>query len=261
MTSDSRSNQAEAFHELKKDFEATIIRELLPGILHNFANPLNGIMGRAKLLQRRAYDRFKVSENAGTADETISGDGAKIINDIDLIAKETDRLFDLFKDVAGKIYRLSDSTIQEINLSHLIETEMAFLNFYLDFKHTVEKELRLDRNIPAVNGVTSDYSMAFSALIRHSMMAMKESPSKKLTISTYYEEPHVCVRIEDTGNHSISKEERRLLESITAVSSPFYNLDGNAGLFNALSLLKKYDARFDFDEGPEIHRLHVRIPH
>ena len=38
---------------LEKEFLATFLKELMPGILHNFANPLNGIMGRSKLLQRR----------------------------------------------------------------------------------------------------------------------------------------------------------------------------------------------------------------
>ena len=44
---------------LEDDFTSTFIRELIPGVLHNFANPLNGIMGRSKLLQRRIDDTVK----------------------------------------------------------------------------------------------------------------------------------------------------------------------------------------------------------
>ena len=40
---------------LEKVFVATFLDELIPGIFHNLANPLNGIMGRSKLMQRRLY--------------------------------------------------------------------------------------------------------------------------------------------------------------------------------------------------------------
>ena len=35
------------YRELENDFLSTFMGELMPGVLHNFANPLNGIMGRA----------------------------------------------------------------------------------------------------------------------------------------------------------------------------------------------------------------------
>jgi len=48
--------RGEIYQALEDDFSETFIRELMPGILHNFANPLNGIMGRARLLQKRMED-------------------------------------------------------------------------------------------------------------------------------------------------------------------------------------------------------------
>ena len=50
------------YTHLEKKFVETFLDELLPGIFHNFANPLNGIMGRSKLMQRRLDDFVKKLE-------------------------------------------------------------------------------------------------------------------------------------------------------------------------------------------------------
>lgn len=249
-------------NELKKEFEITVVQELLPGILHNFANPLNGIMGRSKLLQKRAHDLFQINGSADCVDglTSASTNTEKIIRDIDLIAKETDRLFDLFNDVAGKVYRLQDSSLQKINISHLIKCEMAFFNFYLNFKHTIEKELRLDWEIPDITGIPADYSMAVSTILRYSMNAMKMSPVKRLVVTTCHDSNCVHVIFEDTGVHDIDKEEKELLATMAATHEPFYHLDGKSGLFNALSLLKKYDVHIDVDSTSDDYSLSIRIP-
>jgi hypothetical protein len=53
--------QGEIFKELKKKFELTL-GGLISGILHNFANSVNGILGRSELLQGRA-ERLKLIIN------------------------------------------------------------------------------------------------------------------------------------------------------------------------------------------------------
>ena len=260
MTHGEHHEGLELLNELKKEFETTIIHELLPGILHNFANPLNGIMGRSKLLQKRAYDHFKVGSPEDPADVPVSAGEEKIIKDIDLIAKETDRLFDLFNDVAGKIYRLQDLSLQKINVSHLIKCEVAFFNFYLDFKHTVEKELRLDWDVPDITGIPADYSMAISTIIRYSMSAMKMSPAKKLVVTTCHDEKYVYSVFEDTGIHELDQEDKDFLSTLAPSRQPFYHLDGKSGLFNALSLLAKYHVRVDLDSTMDSYCLRLRIP-
>lgn len=118
------------FRELKKEFESTF-GELIPGILHNFANPLNGILGRSGLLEGRAKKNFELITNNGCKidDEILEG-CKKIIYDGGLIAREADRLFGLFNDVAGKVQRLHDTGLQKINLSEFVESEIAFFQFF-----------------------------------------------------------------------------------------------------------------------------------
>lgn len=260
MLEDKGIDQSEIFNELRKDFEGTFVQELLPGILHNFANPLNGIMGRSNLLQRTAKKGFKAASNINWAEGNIFKNYEKINRDIDLMVNGIDRLSGLLNNVVGKICRLNDAVMQAINLSELIESEVVFFDFYLNVKHHVKKQLLLDKGIPEIMGVPSDYSIAFSALIRHSMNSMQESPLKKLIVSTYYDKPHVCVRVEDTGVHVAEDEEKKLLRNVDALRRPFCELNGNSGLFNALSLLKKYNALFQIEREANVHIVCVKIP-
>ena len=131
---------SEIIHALEKDFEATFIKELIPGILHNFANPLNGIMGRAKLLQRRIEENQKKIEEmypdvaAGMIEEM-----QRIKSDIRAINRESEYFFDIFRDVAGKFYAIAAKNEDRINISQLLAAEMRFADFYLDFKHEIKK--------------------------------------------------------------------------------------------------------------------------
>src|SRR4030042_1427019 len=58
----NKMDRGEIYQALEEEFAATFIKELIPGILHNFANPLNSIMGRSKLLQRRIEEIAKQIE-------------------------------------------------------------------------------------------------------------------------------------------------------------------------------------------------------
>ena len=258
MSSECTEEQQELYVALREEFESTIIDELLPGILHNFANPLNGIMGRTQLLERKVRQRFDISSQDGGSSSTDSEQEHKIISDVELLMRETERCFDLFSDVAGKISRLGDETVQRISLSQLLESEMSFFNFYPDFKHRIEKNLILDREIPSVKGTQSHFSVAFAALIRHSMDVMKDSNVKQLTISTYYEAPYACVKIDDTGVHVFDDDERELLHMLQNSEGPVCPVE-SSGFFRALSLLKCYDARFQLHDTNDVHSLLLMI--
>jgi len=261
MSGQRDMEERDVFKEMMKEFEAGFTTELIPGILHNFANPLNGIMGRSRLLQRRATKNLEnINEYVDLHEETLQ-DCKKIIDDIDLIVNETDRLFNIFNDVAGKFYRLSDTAVRKINLSELIKTEIAFLDFYLDFKHQVKKNMLLDDEIPEVAGSPADYSIALSTLIRHAMSSMRDSEMKVLIVSTTSDETHVCVRIENTSMHSLSDEEKELIQSWDNLSKSYDETNVNRDLFNAVSLLKKYNVHFQCEEGSGFNIISVRIPY
>jgi signal transduction histidine kinase len=254
---DNRSLDHQVIYNLiEREFQETFIEELIPGIVHNFANPLNGIMGRARLLQRRLME---ITQSGVRDDSSYEDNKNKLIHDVDSIVRESDRLSSILQSVAGKFCAVSDKTIQRINLSELIELEMKFLDFYLEFKHSIKKVVQLEQELPEVKGTPADYSLALSALIRHSMSAMKESDSTEFYISTQFENGHVCMKIRNQGP-PIREDQKRLLleESQTDISS--LGMERNEGLTCAFLLLKKWGARFEIQSESGFNVISVLIP-
>ena len=259
--SDQEDNKNMYYQEihsvLEKAFQDTFVEELVPGIVHNFANPLNGIMGRSRLLQRKLLDIMKKADVE--KDASYQEDNKKLVRDVDSIAREADRLSGLLQTVMGKFCAIGDRTVQKVNLSELIELEMRFFDFYLDFRHNVKKTLKLDRELPEVRGAPTDYSLAFSTLIRYATVAMKESASKELGISTQFENGQVCVKIQNRGV-PISDDLKRLLldEAQGSASSLAGTVEGT--LICSFSLLRKLGASCDIRSENGLNTISVWVP-
>ncbi len=247
----------EIYSVLEKAFHDTFTEELVPGIVHNFANPLNGIMGRSRLLQRKLIDIMKSPDVE--KDISYQENNKKLVRDVDSIAREADRLSGLLQTVMGKFCAISDRTVQKVNLSELIELEMRFFDFYLDFKHSVKKTLQLDRELPEVRGAPADYSLAFSTLIRYVTVAMKDSAPKELYISTQLENEQVCVRIQNRGV-PVSEELKRLLLDEAQWSASSRAGTGEGKLLCAFSLLRKWGAGFDITSENGLNTIIVLMP-
>ncbi|MGO9137367.1 MAG: hypothetical protein ACLP9S_01435 [Syntrophales bacterium] len=242
---------------LEKAFQDTFTEELVPGIVHNFANPLNGIMGRSRLLQRKLMDIMKSPDVE--KDISYQENNKKLVRDVDSIAREADRLSGLLQTVMGKFCAISDRTVQKVNLSEIIEMEMKFFDFYLDFKHSVKKTLQLDRELPEVRGAPADYSLAFSTLIRYATGAMKDSALKELHISTQLENGQIRVKIQNRGG-PISYDLKSLLldEAQECASSPAGTAERT--LLCAFSLLRKWGASFDITSENDLNTIIVLMP-
>lgn len=247
------------FEALKEEFQSTVVEELLPGILHNFANPLNGIMGRSKLLQKRAGEALGMTE-FGTSDPT-AGAREKILRDVDLVAEQGDRLYELFSQVAGKVHRLHDTRICPVNLSELLAEELAFLDFYLDFKHSIEKTVNLNMDNPTVMGAPADFSLALSSLLRYSMSAMRDCPVRILSVFSDFDASDVSILISDSGIHEDN------IEQVLDLSNVCENRDrpqpdGRClDPRSALDLLSKYDVRCSFERNGGINKMTLTVPH
>jgi signal transduction histidine kinase len=160
----------------------------------------------------------------------------------------------------GKFCAIGDRTVQKVNLSELIELEMRFFDFYLDFKHSVKKTLQLDPELPEVRGAPADYSLAFSTLIRYATVAMKESASKELYISTQFENGQVCVNIRNRGV-PISDDLKRLLLDEVQGDAPLLEATGEGALICSFSLLRKWGAGFDIRSENGLNTISVLMPY
>jgi len=250
--------EGDIFRELENDFESTFARELIPGILHNFANPLNGIMGRSKLLQRRVEDNIKKTvEHFPEAGKRFVEDYGKITKDVELMISEADRLIEMFRSVSGKFYAIGDTTVQKLNLSEMVENEMKFSDFYLDFKHQVKKQVSLDPEVPEISAAPADLTLFLTTLIRYCMGAMKTSKVKEISISTSGERGQAVLRVQDTG----SPLPPALRESLMRGGDvPTESPEGARKLVLAFSLLRKYQAGIEVSPEGSKNVYVVRIP-
>jgi len=253
--------RTDCYKALKDQFLATMYDELMPGILHNFANPLNGIMGRSKLLQRRLDDHVrKIRERYPAVATGFKEDYEKILKDVASISRESDKFSELFWDVARKFQGIAEERPEKINLSQLLISEMRFTDFFLSFKHEVKKKLEFKEDVPDITGSLADYSLSFFALIRRAMTAMKSSPAKEFSLSTDNDQQKVFVYIRDTGE-PFTEENIRIINNLSTdkdVIAPSFIQDG---LFHACCLLEHHGARIHLSRDSSFNEVTVAIPY
>ncbi len=253
--------RAEYYNALREQFLATMYDELMPGILHNFANPLNGIMGRAKLLQRRLDDHVrKIRERYPDVAFGLKEDYEKLLKDVSSINQESDKFSDLFWDVARKFQGIAEDRPEKINLSQLLTAEMRFTDFYLSFKHEVKKNLTFKEDLPDVTGSLADYSLSFFALIRRAMTAMKNGSTKEFFISTDNDEQMVYVRLRDTGL-PFSGESLCFVDKLAENAELPATSSLPDGFSHACLLLKYHGAQIHFSRDADFNEVLVAIPY
>jgi len=249
-------HKGQFYKKLEKEFDKTL-RTFVSGIMHDFTSPLSGILGRSEFLEDHVANIVELIEKKyDSIDSDILEGYKKIIYDIGLITKEGNRLHEMFSNVAGKLHALSDTQWQEINLSELIEAEAVFLQFHPAFKHDIKQKLILNREIPKVSGIKAEYSLAFSTLIRHALNSVQHSKIKEVIISTRHDDSYVWVKIKNSGTPFTQIPRAGVSEDLSFAYCP----DLTEGLFNAVSLLKKYGALFQISNTSGFNVMSIQIP-
>jgi len=242
---------------LEDDFKSTFIRELLPGVLHNFANPLNGIMGRSKLLQRRIDAVVKkMSEQYPETAEALKDNLQRIKNDIRSINKETDSFFHMFRDVSDKFSTLAAPGRERINLSRLLAAEIRFAEFYLEFKHEINKQCEFDGNLPEFQGDAAELSLVFWRLIRHAMTrALESKDGKEFFLQTAHDEEKILVSLRYSGEALPGEQNHAACRNKETGDPSCPGLDQS--VLSALDLLKKYPAKLEFSRDNGLNVMSV----
>jgi len=251
------------FQKLEQAFEETFVEELIPGILHNFANPLNGIMGRAQILQRRLNDTIKkIEDQYPETAAAFSEPHKKLVSDVVSICQESDRFFNMFQDVSGKFYAIGSAAPERINLSDLLAAELRFADYYLDFKHELTKELDLKEGLPEIHGIPTYYSLCFWSLFRNAITRMKGASEKTLFISTSEEDACVVVRMRYAGP-PLDDADQEMIDRVGFDDDPeIADADLEvSSLYLSLYLLRRLGARVDLREQGGYHEIEIRVPY
>ena len=249
------------YQSLEDDFTSTFIRELIPGVLHNFANPLNGIMGRSKLLQRRIDHAVKkINEKYPEAALALEEELQRIENDVRSVNKESESFFEMFRDVSGKFYALAAKGNEPINLSQLLAAEMRFANFYLEFKHGIKKNVKFDEEIQEFTGNVAELSLVFWRLIRFAMIKALASGLKVFFMETRQEKDNVTVVIQYSGE-VISRDDAVIISNyLQGDSRELAVANVEKGILFALAILKKYSARVSVSAEGNLNSIAIALP-
>ena len=254
-------NEKDLYTHLEKKFVATFLDELLPGIFHNFANPLNGIMGRSKLMQRRLDDFVKKMETRyPNIENEMGADYKKLISDINSISNESEKFFDMFRIATGKFYALGTEGVEQLNLSSLIEAELGFADFYMDYKHNTKKEIHLDVEVPYITGITAFYSLALWVLIRQATKNVREQ-DRTFRIATTHDNRWVIVTISHIGNSLVQGWQDILLPRHEDPDPLSTCTDDQKNLMYALMLFKKSSDGVEMTHDDDADLLTIRIPY
>lgn len=235
--------------ELINEHKLAAIGQLAAGIAHNMNTPIAVIQGNAELLQIKHPDLEEPKK----------------------ILSQTSRMNKLIEILIQKGRKEQERERGKININELLEQELEFLNANLFYKHKIEKIFEPEDNLPAIEGIYSDFSQSFLNIIQNSIDAMYESAKRQLKVKTWKDNSTIVVSISDTGCGIPEEIKPRIFEPFfttkptdlqnTVVVRP--NLPRGTGLGLSLvhNLLSPYGVKINFesrvDEGTIFY---LRIP-
>ena len=179
VTDQVESQKREQFLELQlmSAHKMAAIGNLAAGIAHNLNNPIAVIQANAELLRFKNPDAKEPQR----------------------ILEQTQRMIELINTIVMKGRREQQQLQESIDLNQLIRKEIDFLNANLFFKHKVEKVLQLKDGLPKIKGQYSDFSQSLNNIVDNAIQAMYDTPEKRLTITTDFDDQEIILKISDTG--------------------------------------------------------------
>jgi len=192
ITSQVREERARESLEMEiiKSNKLAEIGRRVEGVVHNMNSPLNSILGYAQLLKKTYEDN----------------------EDVDKIIDAAKNISHAVKTLLRKVHHDNISMLHPIDINELIEQEIELLNHNLFFKHYVELEKRLYKDIPKLKAVYSDISQSFTNLVNNAIEAMHESKEKKIFIRTYLTADMIAIEVRDTGEGIPEKDHKNIFE-------------------------------------------------
>lgn len=145
-------------------------------IVHNLNNPFAILKGSVQVLA----SKFPVQE------------------DVERVMRAINRIQDIIRTILETSRLVSDQSVRELALNHILKSELELFKNDSFFKHQVRVELELSE-LPSFRGRPSDFSQSFNNLIKNAIDAMYGRLEKKLRVVSKYKDNKIEISITDTG--------------------------------------------------------------
>ena len=135
--------------------DLAFLGSLLPGIIHNWATPLSGVIGATQLLERRGSAIKDLLENYDSLSRAERDELQKQLErnrtNVEILSRNAQHLADLLQVLVQRITRGNGSARDFFPLNELMQNELRFLESSLQFKHKVRKTISLETAVPATS--------------------------------------------------------------------------------------------------------------
>lgn len=130
-----------------ESLELAFLGSLLPGIVHNLATPLSGVIGATQLLEMRIGEQERIlaelERSAPTQLEALITQHKKSCNNLDIMSRNARHLTELLQIIIRRFHRCAQDTPTPQSLFELVSNELQFLDANLTYKHKVRKHFDL----------------------------------------------------------------------------------------------------------------------
>ena len=257
--------------QLAQAEKLSAIGRLAQGIAHNLLTPLTVIRGRTQLVAEEMQDFFeqtlppllrRAASRKSQMPLNTAQTYAEIRQELLAIERGCRTMEDIINNLMYKSRREQEEHKQLIDINDLLWQELKFLDGDPRFKHDINKVYNFCESPLYIEGIYSDFSQAFSNLIRNAIDAMEGCENPVLTITTRCNDNYICVDIHDTGVGIPPENIPHLFEPFfTTKSLNGGNTAGTGlGLHSCYQLLSPYGAKFEVKSRPGDTTFTVKIP-
>jgi len=196
-------------------------------VLHDLNNPLTYIMNQAKML-RMLHPELET---------------------IETIRQQAARMNKIMATLAKRVKNSKFRDVCLLQLNEILEEEVFFLESHPDYKHRIEKEWQLAENLPYLVGVPIEFSQIFGNILRNAAEAMSVQSSRRLKISSWYDETNIYITIVDNGPGVPAELGDKIFEPFVTTKAPAERTVGDIGmgigLYNCRELLRQYGGQIE----------------
>jgi signal transduction histidine kinase len=189
-----------------QDLELAFLGSLVPGIVHNLATPLSGVLGATQLLEKRTETISDMLTDGQDFGETERSELLKQLDrnraNVDILARNARHLADILRGLVQRINRGSSGVREYYPLNELLQDELRFLDANLAFKHKVRKQVTLGAEVRTIKYVYGHVAAAVDEFVTASMAAHDfRQNGMEMDFRTEPGETHVELRIEARSSH------------------------------------------------------------
>ncbi len=213
------------------------LSELSRAVIHEINNSLQIIQGRAQIVRMKQSKSHEVSINSGiweTIEKNANQIGAILKNFSDFLHRQVNGAKALFPQTPERNRGIS---IKEVNLQHILESNLALLQYILG-SCGIELELKKGDSLPTAGGEPDVWELAFLS----SIWGIKENlpAGGRIVVNTSSDQESICLNLAWTGKEG----ERGKLPRGNDISD-------NARFKLVSQILKKYNRELKLERKAE----------